>query len=50
MEDNLKSAGHDMRWLQEQLHKAGIGQQSEVFYAACDKQNRFFACRGSENG
>lgn len=50
MEDNLKGAGRDLRWLQEQLHKAGIGQRSEVFYAACDKQGRFFACRGSEQG
>ena len=50
MEDNLKDAGRDMHWLQEQLHKAGIGQRSEVFYAACDKQGRFFACRGTEQG
>lgn len=50
MEDNLKDAGRDLHWLQEQLHKAGIGQRSEVFYAACDKQGRFFACRGGEKG
>lgn len=45
MEDNLREAGHDEAWLSGQLHKAGIGQRGEVFYAACDKQNRFFACR-----
>lgn len=47
MEDNLKAAGRDMTWLHNQLHKAGIGQQKEVFYAACDKQGHFFACRGA---
>lgn len=45
--DNLKAAGRDETWLSKQLHQAGIGQRSEVFYAACDKQGRFFACRGS---
>lgn len=45
MEDNLREAGHDETWLATQLHKAGIGQRAEVFYAACDKQGRFFACR-----
>lgn len=47
MSDNLKAAGRDETWLSKQLHQAGIGQRSEVFYAACDKQGRFFACRGS---
>lgn len=46
MQDNLQEAGHDEKWLNEKLHAAGIGQQREVFYAACDKQGRFFACRG----
>lgn len=46
LSDNLKAAGRDGRWLDEQLHRAGIGQHKEVFYAACDKQGRFFACRG----
>lgn len=46
MSDNLKAAGRDETWLSKQLHQAGIGQRSEVFYAACDKQGRFFACRG----
>ena len=45
MEDNLRESGHDENWLAEQLHKAGIGQRSEVFYAACDKQGRFFSSR-----
>ena len=26
--------------------RAGIGQLSETFYAACDNQDNFFACRG----
>jgi len=47
MSDNLKAAGRDETWLRKQLHQAGIGQRGEVFYAACDKQGRFFACRGS---
>lgn len=46
MSDNLKAAGRDENWLSAQLHKLGIGQRTEVFYAACDKQGRFFACRG----
>lgn len=47
MSDNLKAAGRDEKWLDAQLHQAGIGQRSEVFYAACDRQGRFFACRGA---
>lgn len=46
MSDNLKAAGRDETWLDGQLHRLGIGQKKEVFYAACDKQGRFFACRG----
>lgn len=45
MEDNLLESGHDDTWLADQLHKTGIGQRSEVFYAACDKYGHFFACR-----
>lgn len=45
MQDNLKAAGRDERWLDAQLHAHGIGQCSEVFYAACDKADGFFACR-----
>ena len=45
MQDNLKVAGRDERWLDKQLHAQGIGQRSEVFYAACDKADGFFACR-----
>ena len=46
MSDNLKAAGRDENWLDHQLHQVGIGQRKDVFYAACDKQGRFFACRG----
>ena len=45
MQDNLKAAGRDERWLNARLHAQGIGQHGEVFYAACDKADGFFACR-----
>lgn len=45
MQDNLKAAGRDERWLDARLHAQGIGQHGEVFYAACDKADGFFACR-----
>ena len=45
MQDNLKAAGRTVSWLDAQLHAAGIGQRSEVFYAACDRGNGFFVCR-----
>ena len=46
MEDNLKAAGRSVSWLEGQLHSVGIGQKSEVFYAGCNQQGAFFACRG----
>lgn len=46
MTDNLKAAGKDEAWLDTQLRQTGIGQRSETFYAACDQQGCFFACRG----
>ena len=46
MEQNLKISGRERSWLDSQLSRAGIGQLSEVFYAACDKDGNFFACRG----
>lgn len=46
MRDELKKSGYDTAWLDNQLHRQGIGQSSEVFYAACDKNGSFFACRG----
>lgn len=46
MQEHLRASGNDKTWLDTQLSRAGIGQLSEVFYAACDKQNNFFACRG----
>lgn len=45
MQNNLKAAGRDERWLDARLHAQGIGQHGEVFYAACDKADGFFACR-----
>lgn len=46
MQDNLKATGRDEKWLTTQLERQGIGQRSEVFYAACDQHGNFFACRG----
>lgn len=46
MQEHLRASGNDKTWLDTQLSRAGIGQLSEVFYAACDKKNNFFACRG----
>lgn len=46
MEQNLKISGRERSWLDSQLSRTGIGQLSEVFYAACDKDGNFFACRG----
>lgn len=46
MQQNLHESGRDERWLRDRLHAAGIGQAGEAFYAACDRQGHFFACRG----
>ena len=46
MPDHLKASGKDRTWLDSQLARADIGQMSEAFYAACDKDGNFFACRG----
>lgn len=46
MRQNLHESGRDERWLRDRLHAADIGQTSEVFYAACDQEGHFFACRG----
>ena len=46
MAQNLCESGRDERWLRAQLHRAGIGQPGEAFYAACDAAGNFFACRG----
>ncbi len=47
MEHNLQSAGKDRAWLDAQLHRQGIGRASETFYAACSRNNDFFACRAN---
>lgn len=46
LHSELQKSGYDTAWLDNQLHRQGIGQSSEVFYAACDKNGSFFACRG----
>ena len=46
IEENLHTSGKDRTWLNTHLSRAGIGQLSETFYAACDNQDNFFACRG----
>ena len=48
MPKNLKKSGRDQSWLKSQLSRQGIGQVSEVFYAACDRQGNFFATRTKE--
>lgn len=45
MECNLKECGRDHRWLQEQLHRRGIGHVGDAFYAACDENGNFFVSR-----
>lgn len=45
MEHNLKECGRDRAWLQTQLHRRGIGQTGEVFYAACDESGNFYVSR-----
>jgi uncharacterized membrane protein YcaP (DUF421 family) len=47
---NLESFGKDMQWLRAQLHTAGIGQISEVFFACCDESGNFRACRAPAPG
>ena len=46
LDNGLKKTGRDRQWLNTQLHRQAIGQLSEVFYAACDQNGNFFACRG----
>ena len=46
IEESLHTSGKDRTWLNTQLSRVGIGQLSETFYAACDNQDNFFACRG----
>lgn len=36
IEENLHTSGKDRTWLNTHLSRAGIGQLSETFYAACD--------------
>ena len=46
LDNGLKKTGRDRQWLNTQLHRQAIGQLSEVFYAACDQNGNFIACRG----
>lgn len=45
MENNLKECGRNHVWLQNQLHRFGIGQVGEAFYAACDESGNFYVSR-----
>lgn len=45
MEKNLSSTGQSRQWLMSRLHGQGIGQISQVFFAACDNGDGFIACR-----
>ena len=46
MQENLDACGRGTEWLKTQLHRYGIGQSGEAFYAGCDREGNFFACRG----
>lgn len=46
MRENLDACGRGTEWLKTQLHRYGIGQSGEAFYAGCDREGNFFACRG----
>lgn len=48
MQETLTKSGKDRIWLDRQLAAKGLGQIGEVFYAACDGQGNFFACRTKE--
>lgn len=39
MEDNLRRAGKDKRWLMQELKKQGYDKPEEVFLACCDMNN-----------
>lgn len=45
MEGNLTECGRDKSWLLQKLHGEGIGQIGEAFYAACDENGNFYACK-----
>lgn len=45
LEENLKASGFGKDWLDKQLHARDLGPVSQIAYAACDRQGRFFACR-----
>ncbi|MBQ7859205.1 MAG: DUF421 domain-containing protein [Faecalibacterium sp.] len=48
--ESLQHIGKNEQWLHKQLHTAGIGQISEVFYAGCDVYGNFRACRMPKSG
>ncbi len=43
LEQNLKHAGKDRNWLDQQLEGQNIKKLSDVFLAVCDKQGNFHA-------
>lgn len=48
MEEHLKSSGRSRDWLEGQLRQNGIPKIEDAFYAACDRQGRFFACKSGQ--
>ncbi len=38
LEDNLRRAGYDRHWLEEQLRQAGVKKPQQVFLATCDQE------------
>ncbi len=49
LEENLSTAGYDRQWLDRQLHALDLHSLSQVAYAACNGQGKFFACKAEKD-
>jgi uncharacterized membrane protein YcaP (DUF421 family) len=49
MEENLRGAGFDRKWLDSQLKSQNIFDSSEVFYAGLDSSNKLHISRKNSN-
>lgn len=49
MEENLRSAGLDEKWLKSELNKQNIKDSSEVFYAGVDNNKKLYISKRSSN-
>lgn len=43
IEANLQASGRDQKWLEKELHAAGMTRLSEVFFAAIDTKGKLYA-------